>query len=65
MNLLDDARAGIIGLVGSIFSSAVGWIRIETIIDTVVVAVVSLVVTFYGNKLLRYMHSRFYKKDKE
>lgn len=62
MSIVDDMKAAILGLVGSAFSSAVGWIRIETMVDTAIVAIITVLITFYGNKFLRWLHDSRKKK---
>lgn len=60
-----DTAAGAIGLGGSLIAAMLDIINIETIIDATSVAAVTLLVSFYGNRLLRWIHKDKKKKDME
>lgn len=48
-----DARTSLFTMISSVLSGALGLIRIETVADAIVVAVIGTIIGFYGNKLLR------------
>lgn len=58
-----DIKAGFFGLSANLIAFFLGLLEIENIVDGASVAIVTLIITFYGNMLLRWLHSK--KKDKQ
>jgi len=60
---MQDGVASIIALVAGVVASLLEFIRVETIVDALTVTIITLLVSFYGNRLLRWIHGD--KRDKK
>jgi hypothetical protein len=54
-NNYSDAKSSIFTLLAALSSQELGWIKASTIYETIIVAVISTIIGFYGTKLLRYI----------
>lgn len=59
-----DMRVSVFTMISSIFSGALGLIKIDTVADAATVAVISTLIGFYGNKILRKVDT-YLKERKE
>lgn len=60
----NDARVSVFTAISSILSGALGLIKIDTVADAATVAVISTLIGFYGNKVLRKLDT-YLKERKE
>lgn len=54
-NNYSDVKTSAFTLAAALSSQEIGWIKASTIYETVIIALISTVIGFYGNKLLRYV----------
>jgi cobalamin synthase len=58
-----DVKTGLFGLGANLVAVLFHWVEVRSFIDAAVIAGISLLVSFYGNRLLKYFHNK--KKDEE
>lgn len=52
-------------IVTTILSYIFGWVEIATITDALVIGIISMLIGFYGPKLLNWLHGDNKKKKKD
>jgi hypothetical protein len=59
-----EVKTAIISFSGALVSGSIGWIQIQTLTETIVVAAISTIIGYYGGKLLKYIDEAIKKKLK-
>lgn len=50
-----EAKTSVFTLITGLFSAIIGWINVHTFIDTILIALISTFVGYFGTKVLKWI----------